>query len=326
MKPSYKIVVGGSDVTSRFQGRSTEIEITDKRGMESDTMSITASDHDGRLAFPPRDAIVKIWIGWEGSLVYKGAYQVEEISHEGPADKITITGHAADMGTTMKARKERSFHKKTIGDILGQIAGEHSLSPVIESGLASKLINHIDQTHESNAHFLTRLGRQYDAIATVKDGRLLFMPKGKAATSSGKALPPFTIKRTMCGTHNYQESDRESKYTGVKTEWQSNAKGGRQTETAGSDENAKVLPKPFSTQEDAKDKAEAEWKRIQRGSATFSSSLSKGVASLIPETPILLVGWKKEITSWDWVVTQLTHTLNEGGFISKFDLEIKGQS
>lgn len=42
--------------------------------------------------------------------------------------------------------------------------------------LRDTAIEHIDQTHESDAAFLRRLGRKYDAVATVKNDKLLFIP------------------------------------------------------------------------------------------------------------------------------------------------------
>lgn len=40
-----------------------------------------------------------------------------------------------------------------------------------------------------------KLARQYGAIASVKDGNLLFIRQGQGKTASGKPLPVITITR-----------------------------------------------------------------------------------------------------------------------------------
>ena len=55
--------------------------------------------------------------------------------------------------------------------------------------LTDKALDHLDQTNESDASFLMKLARQYGAIASVKDGNLLFIRQGQGRTASGKPLP-----------------------------------------------------------------------------------------------------------------------------------------
>lgn len=43
----------------------------------------------------------------------------------------------------------------------------HELEPSINSPLSNTLICRIDQTDESDLHFLTRLGKEHDAIAKL---------------------------------------------------------------------------------------------------------------------------------------------------------------
>ncbi|SDI37317.1 hypothetical protein SAMN05216466_121137 [Paraburkholderia phenazinium] len=62
-------------------------------------------------------------------------------------------------------------------------------------------IAHIDQTHESDMSFLTRLDKRYDAAMNVKDPNLLFMPIGSGKTASGKALTVLNLTRAVGDTH-----------------------------------------------------------------------------------------------------------------------------
>ena len=69
-----------------------------------------------------------------------------------------------------------------------KIAGAHGLTPAITEALAEIVIAHIDQTHESDMSFLTRLAKRYDAVMNVKDTHLLFVPIGHGTSVSGKPL------------------------------------------------------------------------------------------------------------------------------------------
>ena len=77
-------------------------------------------------------------------------------------------------------------------------------------------------------HFLTRLAERFDAVATVKAGRLLFIPAGQATTATGAEIPPIVIRRRDGDQHRYSSSDREN-YTGVIAAW-NDVSGGRRKE------------------------------------------------------------------------------------------------
>ncbi|HET8790994.1 MAG TPA: hypothetical protein VFM75_07255, partial [Modicisalibacter sp.] len=43
-----------------------------------------------------------------------------------------------------------------------------------------------------------------------------------------------------------------------------------------------------------------------------------------PESPLKVSGWKPEIDNTPWLVTEVTHSLNEGGFGTQIRCEISG--
>ncbi|EBP9308316.1 phage late control D family protein, partial [Salmonella enterica] len=79
-------------------------------------------------------------------------------------------------------------------------------------------IDHADQTDESDMSFLTRMADMLGAIATVKNGSLLFILPGGGVTADGKALPSFSLTRSHGDRHRFRISDRQA-YTGVKAYW-----------------------------------------------------------------------------------------------------------
>ncbi|MDM3598807.1 contractile injection system protein, VgrG/Pvc8 family, partial [Proteus mirabilis] len=77
---------------------------------------------------------------------------------------------------------EMSYHQKTLGDIVRTIAGRNYVTAVVDPGLDTVNIEHIDQTNESDGSFLTRLVQLNGATACVKNWSLLFMVQGGNTT------------------------------------------------------------------------------------------------------------------------------------------------
>ena len=106
---------------------------------------------------------------------------------------LTIRAKGADLGGDIKDQKSRSWDKMTIGDIVATIASDHGLTPKVAEQFVAIMIEHIDQTDESDIAFLDRLGRDHDALVSVKGGALLFMGKGQGRTVSGLPIPPRPV-------------------------------------------------------------------------------------------------------------------------------------
>lgn len=321
-QPDYRLTLQGQTISPQLRARLSRLRLVDRRGMEADQLDITLVDDDGRLALPPRGAELTLAIGWAGQpLVERGSYIVDEVEHSGSPDVINIRARSADMRQGLPGKRTQSWEAMTLEAILRTIAGRHGLEPVTGDSLRGVLMEHIDQTEESDLHFLTRLGERFDAIATVKGGHLLFTAAGRATTASGIALPSVTITRQSGDQHRYITSDRDS-YSGVVAGFHTPENAERNEVIAGSDENPKRLRPTYATEQDALDAARAEWQRLQRGHAEFSITLAEGRPELAPETPVTVRGFKEEIDTTPWVITQVSHDLGESGYVSGVKMEV----
>jgi len=210
-KPIYKLTVDGKNITAAVQGRLCSLTLTDNRGFEADQLDIVLDDSDGKLDLPPRGAQVNLSLGWQDSgLVDKGSYTVDEVSLSGAPDTLTIRARSADLRSGLTTQRERSWHCSTVGLIVNEIAGENELVPMISATLAEQIVDHLDQTNESSANLLTRLSGQFDAIAAVKNGNLMFFCAGAGVSASGKPLPGVTITRQSGDSHHFSIADRET--------------------------------------------------------------------------------------------------------------------
>lgn len=309
--PAYHITINDTDITDRFQGRLISLTLSDAAGFEADQLNITIDDHDNAVELPETGAVIGLKLGFKGeALVDKGTYTLDEIEHSGPPDVINLRARSADMHSGLMEQKTKAWHQETVGDIVTAIAKTHGLIPAISDNFGSVTIQHIDQTDESDTHFLTRLAQDYDAMATVKNGNLLFIRRSAGKTASGTPLPTVTIQRKNVDTHRYNKAD--SKYTGVRANWQTTNEAETFKVLVGKEGTVKTLRKAYPTEQEAWQAANAEWQRIAQGVAGMEIMLATANLELIPELPVSLEGWKKQIVEQLWhIAGPVTHQLDD---------------
>lgn len=67
--------------------------------------------------------------------------------------------------------------------------------------------------------------------------------------------------------------------------------------------------------------ARAEWLRIQRGIYSFDITLAYGRADVMPQRPVVVSGYKRQIDETPWIVTAVRHSLSSSGYTSQITLE-----
>lgn len=322
--PAFRLTVDGNDIAQLISPRLMSLELTDNRGIEADQLSITLSDHDGLLSIPPKGAVVRLWLGWSDTgLVDKGTYTVDETEHSGAPDVLSIRARSADLRKGLKTKRERSWSNTTLGDVLGDIAIGNGLTATIAGALDGLPILQLDQANESDANLISRLGEEFDAVASVKAGCLLCMPAGGGKTVSGLDLPHITLTRADGDQHRYLLADRDS-YDGVRAYFYDVNSAKKQEAIAGGGENLKDLRHTYSDKQSALRAARAEFNRLRRGSATLSYTLAVGRPDLIPELTYTLQGVKAEIDEIIWYGGNVQHNLSpDNGYTMSLELESK---
>ncbi|EEX2756817.1 TPA: phage late control D family protein, partial [Escherichia coli] len=241
-------------------------------------------------------------------------------------------------------------------------ASRNRLEARVAPSLAGIKIPHIDQSQESDAKFLTRLAERNGGEVSVKMGKLLFLKAGQGVTASGKKIPQITITRSDGDRHHFAIADRGA-YTGVTAKWlhtkdpkpqkqkvklkrkkkekhlraleHPKAKPVTQKKApkvpearegeymAGEADNVFALTTVYATKAQAMRAAQAKWDKLQRGVAEFSISLATGRADIYTETPVKVSGFKRVIDEQDWTITKVTHFLNNSGFTTSLELEVR---
>ena len=353
MTPAVVLSIDGQAFGSNTMSRIIDVTVDDKRGFEADEITITLSDADGALAIPSMESMIKVWLGYaETGVVYKGEYKISGFEHTGAPDQLRISAIAADLAAGLAEQQEKTWRKTTLGNIVETIAKKHGYTPKLHKDLAAIAIDHITQTNESDASFLMRLAEQYDAIATIKQKHLLFMPVGKGQTLSGEAIPTVLINRLSGDSHRFGYSSNDN-YNAIKAYYLPDKKGSnkqfvlinadniepkkkaakkdtskaqakpdkKQSALTDGGEKTKVLRHVYANKTNAERGARSAYKKLKRGRAQFSIALAVGRPDLAPETPVQVQGFKDVIDAETWVIEKISHSVSSGGYISQIDLE-----
>ena len=222
MKPTYRIVADGKDITALVNDRLLSLRTSDKPGMDSDDFELRIDDRDQAVALPTRGAGIEVYLGYTGqALTRLGRYTVDEIELSGPPDTMVIRGKASDMRGSGKTVRSGSWENVPLQQIVRDVAARNGWQPVCP---VQTKVPRVDQLNESDYNFITRLAKQYDCTAKLADGKLLVMPRQGGQTASGKNLSPVVLKRSDLSRYQFRLGDRNTQKA-VRTKHQDKKSG-----------------------------------------------------------------------------------------------------
>jgi phage protein D len=171
-------------------------------------------------------------------------------------------------------------------------------------------VHALAQSRESDLAFLRRLGRQHDAVATIKQGLLIFSRKGAGVTPTGGTIPPLTLYRREGDGHRLRIEKREEA-TGI-TATRHDRKGAkRESVTVGDKDGAKRLRKVYPSEAAAREAATAARARAGPQPRSLELALALGRPDLYPERRVVTAGFRPEIDAVAWLVEEVSHSLSK---------------
>ena len=334
VKPVFRIVANNNDITDAIRERFVSMRITDKTGLESDQVTITLADHDPEapMELPPRGAELEVFLGYDDQLERLGLYIVDKIKAKWPPDQVTITASATPQAqsesgegssrSAMQSKKTRSWDEgTTLGQMTRIMAGEHGLSPIVQTGLASNQLSHIDQTAESDMSLLTRIARDYDAIVKPADGKLLVAKRAESKAATGENLPTVTIPADQITSGDVDISERRT-VGKVIARYRDDAKAETVEVTAGEGEPVEELADVYPDEATAKSAAQSRLDNSSRAGQTLNISLP-GDLRLMAEGRINLTEGRPGANG-EWLINQVTHNLDGRGWSTSVKAEAPG--
>ncbi|MGE4296922.1 MAG: contractile injection system protein, VgrG/Pvc8 family [Desulfovibrionaceae bacterium] len=309
MRPIFSIVADSSDVTARFRDRLVRLVVTDKAGVSADTVEIAVDNREGKVSAPRVGVVLAVSLGYQATGLHMvGTYAVDELSESGWPRTLTIRGTAADMRSTMKQMRTRSWDDASLRKVVADIAAAHGLTPKVAASLADIRIAHLDQTEESDMQLLTRLSKDYGAVAKPAGGYLLFTPRGEAVSAGGKAMPAVAVAAKQIQSFEVTASGR-SKYATVVAAWQDVAAGQRREVSVGSGDPVFKLPGCYPDEARARAAAKSKLEACERGTGTLELTM-EGNPSLVAEARLTVSGLGV-LADGTWIIEQVRHELGD---------------
>jgi phage protein D len=310
--------------------RLLRIEIVDEEGLKSDGVKIELDNRFPHIQRPQTGQQITAGIGYGSGSEVLGEYLVDHVEMKLKPDEIHIRGKAADMKGPLKEQKDRHWDEKTLGDIVGGIAGEHGLTPRISPALASVKLPYLGQSEESDIHLLTRIAARNDALFSIKQGNLVFVKRGEGTTASGQAIPAIIVRPEMIieqGSVTFQDRPVHKE---VSAKYHDSATGETVEELMSTNQPGATarykIRQPFANKEEASAAADSKARQLNRGKGSASLTIF-GDPSIIAGAPLQFsgFGYDEDIAD-EWIVKRVTHTLDNSGFRSQVECEVKGDS
>lgn len=326
---AWSVMLDSKDLADKIAPRLFSLTLTERRNESTDELELTLNDHDGKLTLPALGAVLNVSIGWEKGtgvqkgLVGKGSFKVDDVIYDGPPDRVTIRARSADMASGFRNRKSRTWHGKTLGAIVKQVADDNGLTARCHADLASMVVTSAEQSNKSDMQFLRDLGRRYDAVATVKNKSLIFAPINATTTATGKPIGSVKLSKSTGDHYRYSKSSRENGQDGAEAQWHDQGTGKRHTQQEGGS-NRRRLKRIYSSQSDAKAAARAESNRLKRAGATMEINMALGDATITAGMGASASGFKAEIDKHSWKIATVKHIFDSRGFRTELEMEVAG--
>jgi phage protein D len=322
-----KIVVDGTDLSSRFRPLLSSVEISDGVGLESDELLIALATGSliGQMPFPRAGAEIEVYLGSGVSAARMGLFIADEFEASGPPDVMRISAKAAvysDGGgkTGLQDAKTRSWEEgTTIGEMTEKIAGEHGLGSAVSASVRDIALSHIDQIAESDMNLLTRVAREHDAVAKPGNGQLVVARRGESQSASGAALPVVSLRRSQIGHWSLLRTARDVPESVVAV-WRDLLSSEDREARAGSGSPEVRLRTRFQLEEQAIRAAEAALARGKRGELSLHLDVP-GRADIVAEGRVVVSGLHPDADG-EWLVSEVRHRVSGSGWATSVSCEV----
>lgn len=325
--PAFEIKVNGRPVASILNERLISLTITDKEGVSSDSICVELNDGHPFADIPKKGDIIEVSLGYlETGVVSFGTFTVDDPEVRCLPYSLTINGRGANVRDQFKQQRSRHWDRKTVKDIVTQIADENGLTPIIDAEVASHEYDWFGQQNESDMHVVERLARRHGALFSVKDGKLVFVKKGSGKSASGKELTPVVVGpfEIIEGTCRINFAYRK-KHRKVKAKSRSRKKAKTETVEADSDEEGTAdytLPDAYADEAEAKKAAKSKAESLQ--SETVRTSVSVfGDPTVRAGAPFNYTGVRPEVDDLQFIIETATHKLTKAGYNTDIEAKLK---
>lgn len=273
LKPAFKVLYNGKDITEDISPWLMDATYTDKLTGESDEFDLTLANLDNRWLnawYPDHGAELRFEYGHPGeALVSAGAFSIDEIELADTPATVRIRALAAGVTVQARTRKAKAYAETTLKDLVNKTA--RRLKAEVKGQLAHIPIPKVTQYGESDWAFLTRICREHGyTVKLTNNSKTLVVEKLHAPSH-----PKSSITFVPADLESWRYRD---KVTDVPAKTTVRSRDPRKKQTVKADVAAKATQhsadqrlhhRPARSSAQAKAQAEASQARAETDKTTF---------------------------------------------------------
>ena len=294
-------ILGNIGITS-----TAEVTVVDSIRDESDTVRVICESSTATIS---QEVAVTVLAGYEEGMMWPvGNYTLQSIESDISSETILFT--SAAFSESMKKKRDSSYQKLTLKDLVSKIAKRNGLTPKCDM---EQKLEHVDQKAESDMALLQRYADKYNAIFNVKNGTLIFLSK------QSDDLPLFIVlapEASDAQKPKFRHS-RKFYYKSVKVKWHDPKKNKKQEIVVGEGKPEYLLKIDCKNKQEAKDLGQAKLEELIAKSSTATITLEG--QNIIAGGKALCVGFGPK-NDGKYLITQAEHKATDV-FTSTIELE-----
>ena len=229
--PKIVVTYNGKNISEDLQPFALGLTYTDKVKGETDEISLSVEDADGRWRYtwlPVKGDKIEVSLALDGFVLPCGVFTVDEIELTGPPDVVNIKGLAVPITSSLRTKKSYAHENKKISQIAKTVADANGLT-VLGTIEPDIVVEKSTQFRESDLAYLKRLGSQFGMIFSVRGETLVFtsiyrLEAGSSvATLTRAELIRYTLKDSTDKIYKaakvaYHNPDNQTTVSGETTE------------------------------------------------------------------------------------------------------------
>ncbi len=312
MTPEFRVEANNSDVTHLVNLESSKIEFKDEAGDVSDEITIV---FEGAYKRPKYEDELKLWLGTkENDTFYCGLFLVQNSRYrDGSKRQIEVTATAADFSKGLKVKRSKTYEKVSLKKIASLIAARNNLT--VKSDLDDIYVTHLEQTNESDLHFLKGIAKEYNALFAIKNNNVILQKKIKENKKS-KELPRYYLEVDDLIDLDIEATNKTS-YNSCKAIWRDTKDNKQKSVMVGAGEPVKIIRDSFESYADAKVKAEATLQKANSG--TKIGTINCDGFILYAGAILVLSGTIED--DGEYEIKSAHHVLDENGWNVSIEIE-----
>ena len=190
LKRDFKVLIAGTDVSSRFYPRLLDLAIERAAGQAADGATLTLSDKDGMTFLPSERAPIEVYLA--GHWAFTGF--VNRVSckiDKAGGRTMTIGAESVDNGAKPKEPALRHKDKAKLADVAKEFGSKAGLSVQVLGSIADVERDYWLQQSESFLSWGQRMAREVGGTFKVIGTRAFLAARNEGLSASGKPLTPI---------------------------------------------------------------------------------------------------------------------------------------